>query len=103
MGLFSIFGIGNTVKKALQNGAVIIDVRTPNEYDRGRIPGSINIPVDRIAASLERIQQFTKPIIFCCSTGERSRQAVTIVAKSGIKEVINGGNWEKLLKTISAI
>ena len=97
MGLFSIFG-GNKIKDALRKGAVIIDVRTPHEFDQGKVPGSINIPVDRVAASAERIKNMNKPVIFCCASGNRSGTATRIMKEKGLKDVYNGGSWEHVLK-----
>ena len=49
MSFLSFLGLGtDKIKEALLKGAVIIDVRTANEFDMGKIPGSVNIPVDRI-------------------------------------------------------
>ena len=48
MGLLSIFGIkskAELVKEAMEEGAVIVDVRTPQEYNEGHISNSLNIPV----------------------------------------------------------
>lgn len=99
MGLFSFLGFGkNNLKKALREGAVIIDVRTVNEYDQGRIKGSVNIPLDRIPASFDRIRHMPRPIICCCASGARSGKAISLLKANGIKEVLNGGNWMKLLK-----
>ena len=99
MGIFSFLGWGKgPVKKALANGAVVIDVRTANEYDRGRIPGSLNIPVDRIRVSIGRIRELQKPIVLCCSSGERSSKALAILKENGIREVYNGGNWSTIMK-----
>ncbi len=102
MGFFSFLGTG-TVKKALQQGAVIIDVRTANEYDRGRIPGSLNIPVDRIAISAERIRHLNKPVVLCCTSGHRSRAAMNTLKQKGLKEVYDGGNWEKVLRILESL
>ncbi|MBI3137321.1 MAG: rhodanese-like domain-containing protein [Sphingobacteriales bacterium] len=102
MGFFSFLGTG-TVKKALKQGAVIIDVRTANEYDRGRIPGSLNIPVDRIAISAERIRHLNKPVVLCCASGHRSRIAMNTLKQKGLKEVYNGGNWEKVLRILESL
>ncbi|MBI5372586.1 MAG: rhodanese-like domain-containing protein [Sphingobacteriales bacterium] len=101
MGLFSFLGT-SAVKKALQQGAVIIDVRTANEYDRGRIPGSLNIPVDRIAISVERIRHLNKPVVLCCASGHRSRIALNTLKQKGLKEVYDGGNWEKVLRILES-
>ncbi len=102
MGFFSFLGFGGGIKKALQQDAVIIDVRTVNEYDQGRIKGSVNIPMDRISASIERIRHMKKPII-CCGAGSGSGKAVSILKQNGIKQVYNGGNWMKLLKQMQSL
>ena len=93
----------NKIKEALKKGAVIVDVRTPHEYDNGRIPGSINIPVDRIAANVERIRLMKKPVIVCCESGARSDTAKNILKSAGVQEVHNGGSWESVLKIINKL
>ena len=94
-----LFGFGkNKIKEALLNGAVIIDVRTANEYDRGRVPGSLNIPVDRISISIERIKALKKPVVLCCASGGRSGSAKQLLKSAGLEEVYNGGSWESVLK-----
>ena len=101
MGLLSIFGIGNgKIKEVIRKGAVIIDVRSAAEYDRGHIPRALNIPSDRINISVQRIKDFNKPVILCCNSGDRSSTAYRTLKQQGVKEVYNGGNWEKLLRTI---
>ncbi len=104
MGLLSFLGLGNaSIRQALKKGAIIIDVRTANEYDRGRVPDSINIPVDRVAVNAERIKQMKRPVIFCCSSGDRSGQAARILKEKGMKEVYNGGSWLNVLKVLKTI
>ncbi|MCB0715474.1 MAG: rhodanese-like domain-containing protein [Chitinophagaceae bacterium] len=102
MSILSFLGFGkNTVQKALENGAVIIDVRTVNEYDRGRIPESLNIPVNLIDTNIERIKGMERPVVCCCESGMRSGKAVRILKSHGIKDVHNGGNWMKVLKMVN--
>ena len=96
--MFGLFK--NNVKEAIKKGAVIIDVRTPHEFDSGKVPGSINIPVDRLSINIERIRSLKKPIIVCCESGARSSQAKSILKSSGINEVYNGGSWESVLRII---
>lgn len=99
MPVLSLFGFGNSkIKDALLRGGIIIDVRSAAEFDQGKIPGSINIPVDRIAINSERILQMNVPIVFCCTTGDRSEQAIRYMKQKGLKEYYNGGNWHRVLK-----
>ena len=93
----------NKIKEALQNGGVIIDVRTPHEFDNGKVPGSINIPVDRIPSNVERIRSMKKPVVVCCESGVRSNKAKTILKSAGMQEVYNGGSWESVLKIINKL
>jgi rhodanese-related sulfurtransferase len=97
MGIFSFFGSGK-IKNAILRGAIIIDVRTGTEYDRGHVPDAFNIPVDRIGASADRLRDTKRPVIVCCSTGERSSKAQQILKAKGVKEVYNGGSWENVLR-----
>lgn len=93
----------NKIKDAIRSGAVIIDVRTPHEFDNGKVPGSINIPVDRISSSIERIRSMKKPVIVVCNSGARSGQAKDILKSAGLQEIYNGGSWESVLKLINKL
>lgn len=47
--------------------AALIDVRSPDEYQAGHIPGAVNIPAERIAAEKKRLpKDKTAPLIFYC-------------------------------------
>lgn len=94
--MFGLFK--NKIKEALRKGAVIIDVRTPHEFDNGKVPGSVNIPVDRISSSVERIRSMKKPVVIVCGSGARSSKAKNILISAGLNEVYNGGSWESVLK-----
>jgi phage shock protein E len=97
------FFFGNKIKGALRNGAVVIDVRTAYEFDQGRVPGAVNIPVDRIMISIPRIKGMNRPIIICGEYSEHSSKATRILKDAGLKEVYNGGNWQSVLKIYNRI
>jgi rhodanese-related sulfurtransferase len=99
---FSFFNPGGKIKEALRKGAIIIDVRTAAEFDRGHIPDAMHIPVDRIHINTGRIKALNRPVILCCNSGHRSGQAFSVLKKEGI-EAYNAGNWERLLKTINKL
>ncbi len=79
MGLFSIFGSDSSkqgsIKEMLDKGALIIDVRTPEEYASGHIKESVNIPLNRIPDKVNELKRKNKPIITCCRSGARSGMA----------------------------
>jgi rhodanese-related sulfurtransferase len=87
-----LFGPGTDYKLLVQNGAVIIDVRSPQEFDNGHIKGSKNIPVNIIQREVNSIKKMGKPIITVCQSGARSGMAKGILKNAGI-EVYNGGSW----------
>lgn len=104
MGLLSFFGSqSGKIKNALRKGAIVIDVRTGTEYDRGHVPDAFNIPVDRIRASADRLKATNKPVIVCCNSGDRSSTAMQHLKAKGVKNVYNGGDWENLLKIIQSL
>ena len=98
--LSNIFGGGSKIRQALQEGAVIIDLRTAYEYDQGHIPRSLNIPIDRIRANIVRIRDLNRPVVLCCSNGNHCWEAAEILRDAGITRVHNGGNWQSLLRNI---
>lgn len=70
-------------------GAVLLDVRTPQEYRQGHIPGSENIPLQ----ALEEAGRYPKdtPIFVYCHSGSRSRQAAAMLGAMGYTQVKNIG------------
>lgn len=92
--------LGITPKVSLadlvKEGAMIIDVRTKGEYATGHIRGSVNIPLDKLAANLNKLKGKTKPIITCCASGGRSASAKGILTSHGFTNVHNGGAWMSL-------
>ncbi len=102
LGFFkNIFG-GTKIDFAelVKNGAQIIDVRTPAEYNGGNIKGSKNIPLQSLNQNLGKINK-NKPVITCCASGARSAAAKSILKNSGFTEVYNGGGWSSLKSKIS--
>lgn len=100
MGLLSFLGFGsNEIKDAIRRHAVIVDVRPPGQYDQGKIRHSLNIPIDQVSKNVGYIKNLKRPVI-TCGNGSESAQAKRILEQSGIKEVYNGGNWERLLKLV---
>lgn len=82
----------------MKQGAVVVDLRTAYDYDQGHIPHSLNIPEDRIKGNIDRLRELHSPVILCCGPGGGCWEAMDILHQAGIATVINGGNWQSLLK-----
>lgn len=97
--LKKLFGPKADFKALVQNGAIIVDVRTPEEYRDGHIDGSLNIPVQVIQGKIADLKKKGKPIIAVCRSGARSGMAAGILKNAGI-EAYNGGPWNALKNDI---
>ncbi len=84
----------------VDQGAIIIDVRTPQEYDAGSIRGSKNIPLHLISDRADIIQSWGVPVITVCQSGARSSRARAVLRKAGI-DAYNGGGWQRFQKKIN--
>ena len=80
------------VKKSLdaKEDAVLLDVRTVGEFSRGKIEGSINLPVDEVAGKIETVvpDKSTKVYVYCLS-GSRSVYVVDAMTELGYTNVFN--------------
>lgn len=89
------------IQKAIAEGAVLIDVRTPNEFLSGSVDGAINIPLQNLD-SIENRVETSKTIIVFCRSGSRSSQAKSVLEKKGYPNVINGGTWQNINQLIES-
>lgn len=80
----------------LRRGAVVVDVRGPEEYAAGARPGSLNIPLGELEGRVKELDA-SKPVIVCCASGARSAMAAGLLAKNGFKEVVNAGPWRNTI------
>ena len=81
------------------NPFTIIDVRTPNEYAQGHVPGALNIPLEEIPTRVLELKDMPKPIIAYCKSGNRSNIAAIFLKQQGINEVYNGGGMCDMLRS----
>ncbi|MBU3742321.1 MAG: rhodanese-like domain-containing protein [Candidatus Kapabacteria bacterium] len=92
-------GGDNAVAEAIGKGAVIIDVRTRQEYSGGHVAGSKNIPLQELGPHIASLPA-DKPIVFCCASGGRSGQATSMASQAG-KEAYNGGPWTSVNRIVN--
>lgn len=85
------------IETYLRRGALIIDVRTEEEYSAYHIPDTIHIPLNKLDEHVRDLQDSARPIITCCASGIRSSKAAKFLNLHNI-EAINGGGWKFLKK-----
>ena len=72
-------------------GAVLLDVRSPQEYREGHIPGSQNVPLQQLD-NVEEVTENKDTVLYVyCRSGARSRQAVSLLKHMGYTNVHNIG------------
>ena len=95
MGFFDFFkrpNINQGIKEYLNtSGAVLLDVRTSEEYRGGHIPGSRNIPLQNIDKISSVAENKDTALFVYCYSGVRSRQAVGMLQRIGYTNVNNIG------------
>ena len=72
-------------------GAVLLDVREPDEYAAGHIPGSMNLPLSAIDTAEIHLRNPEAPLFVYCLAGTRSAQAVARLRAMGYTRVENIG------------
>lgn len=76
--------------KEISGKTLFLDVRTPQEYSKQKIPRSMNIPVDEIHEKIDSvISDKSKRIIVYCLSGSRSKIAVSVMENKGYNNVLD--------------
>ena len=95
MGFFDFFkqiDINSAVAEYKETpGALLLDVRTEQEYREGHIPESKNLPLQTLDKAALVIENKDIPLYVYCYSGARSRQAVTMLQKMGYTNIKNIG------------
>lgn len=86
-------------KRLVKEGALLIDVRSPDEFGDKHLPGAVNIPVDEMNGRLAEVEKLAggdkkKPIVVYCHSGARSRMAKRALLRGGFEQVSNLGSIE---------
>lgn len=89
----AIFGPSVNYKQLLDEGAVVVDVRTPGEFKSGHVKGSKNIPLQSFSQKMETLAG--KKVIVVCRSGGRAAQAKNMLKSCGV-EAYNAGPWQRI-------
>ena len=73
---------------AQPNAPLLLDVRTPEEFAAGHIPGALSVPVQELEARLEQLAPFkTRGVVSYCERGPRASHANEILRAAGFTNV----------------
>ena len=78
----------NELTSLVENGSLVIDVREPDEYEAGHIPGAILVPLSTVLSNTSEFQS-DETIYVVCRSGGRSMQACEMLHEVGISNVVN--------------
>lgn len=88
-----------TIIDALAQGAIVIDVRSPDEFAASHYPGAQNVPLHLLSITPDAVG--AKPdqaIVLYCASGMRSASACRILKAAGFSQVMNAGSLSDLPK-----
>ena len=83
--------------------AVVIDVREPDEYVRGHVPGAVNIPLSQVGARSAEVPEGT--VFVVCASGNRSKAATSVLRRAGRDATsVRGGTagWQRSGRNVTA-
>jgi phage shock protein E len=84
------------------SGAVLIDVRSVEEFEGGHLDGAINIPHTDLDALAEAIGDTDQPAVFYCRSGKRAGHAQSALEERGFTRIFNGLGYKDLSATVPA-
>jgi phage shock protein E len=82
---------GDDARKLVAAGAGLLDVRSPEEYARGHLPGALNVPVQELDRRVAEVGRADRELVVYCRSGHRSARATEILRQHGFSKVHNLG------------
>lgn len=87
----------------LKNGALVIDVRSPGEFNSGHLAKAINIPLDEIETALpKRVKDKSQGLLLHCASGMRSGMAKSKLKTLGYTNAFNLGSYGRAKKIVNS-
>ena len=91
-----------TAREWLKKGATVIDVRSEVEFQEKHLPGTINIPLDRLGDEIAQVApNKEQPLLLHCLSGSRSAAGEAALKKMGYRNVLNLGSYGRAEKILS--
>ncbi|HET8733213.1 MAG TPA: rhodanese-like domain-containing protein [Anaeromyxobacteraceae bacterium] len=82
---------GATAKALVGAGAKLVDVRMPDEFASGHVPGAVNIPLHELTSRLAEVGPTSTKVVVYCRSGSRSASALKSLQRAGYANVYDMG------------
>jgi phage shock protein E len=86
---------GKEAHRLVAAGVTVVDVRTPQEFAQGHVPGALNIPYDEIGARVKEIGPPTTPVLLYCYSGMRAETAAKTLGEKGFSRLYNMEEYDR--------
>lgn len=88
-------GTKHNGRELVASGALLLDVRTPEEFRDRHLDGAVNIPVQELGTRLGELGAKDRPIVVYCRSGARSATATKVMKSAGydVLDIGGIGNW----------
>lgn len=105
LGLFVLkrasFVPAEKARQLLRQGALVIDVRSPDEFNAGHLPGAINLPLGELSRDIAgRVPDKDQVLLLHCLSGARSGIARQQLKRMGYRNVFNLGSYGRAEKIV---
>ena len=91
------------LRKHLAEGALVIDVRSPEEFRRDHVPGALNIPLHELGDQVpQQVPDKDKVLLLHCLSGMRSLNGLRQLQRLGYKHVFNLGSLARAKQIVNA-
>jgi phage shock protein E len=87
---------GAEARKLVAGGAMLVDVRSPEEFSGGHIEGAVSIPIQELSGRVDELGTKSGEIVLYCQSGSRSAMAKRLLERNGFTNVhdLGGiGQW----------
>jgi rhodanese-related sulfurtransferase len=88
---------GDQDPSSTSDGPLILDVRTPGEFQMGAYPGAVNVGLDELIDRVDEFGSKDREIVVYCASGARSSYAQRLLEQAGFTNVRNGGGLHQMM------
>jgi phage shock protein E len=90
---------GKEAHRLVAAGVKVVDVRTPEEFADGHVPGAVNIPYDEVVARVREIGTPSTPVLVYCYSGGRAATAAKALQEIGFTRVYNMEEYDRWVES----